>query len=316
MLGLLLPFGIIYLLSLFRYKIEGHDDVMTVTDLPLIADVPVANESAKTAAGIVVHANKNTQMDEIFRSLRTNIQFMLKDDQKTILFTSSTAGEGKTFVAANIAVSFALLGKKVILMGLDIRKPALGRLFNVPDRKAGLTSLLVRDKVTLDDLKSQIQSSGVNDNLDLLLAGPTPPNPAELLARDSFKQVVDLLRAQYDYIIFDTAPVGLVTDTLQIARCADVSVFICRADYTPKSAFVLLNSLAKSEKIPNASVVLNGIDMSRRKYGYYYGYGRYGKYARYGYGRYGKYGNYGNYGQYGRYADSHYSNKDDNSIKK
>ncbi len=316
MLGLLLPFGIIYLLSLFRYKIEGHDDVMTVTDLPLIADVPVANESAKTAAGIVVHANKNTQMDEIFRSLRTNIQFMLKDDQKTILFTSSTAGEGKTFVAANIAVSFALLGKKVILMGLDIRKPALGRLFNVPDRKAGLTSLLVRDKVTLDDLKSQIQSSGVNDNLDLLLAGPTPPNPAELLARDSFKQVVDLLREEYDYIIFDTAPVGLVTDTLQIARCADVSVFICRADYTPKSSFVLLNSLAKSEKIPNASVVLNGIDMSRRKYGYYYGYGRYGKYARYGYGRYGKYGNYGNYGQYGRYADSHYSNKDDNSIKK
>lgn len=320
-LALGLPFAILYLLSLFRYKIEGHDDVASVTDMPIIADVPVANESAKTAAGIVVHANKNTQMDEIFRSLRTNIQFMLKENQKTILFTSSTAGEGKTFVAANIAVSFALLGKKVVLCGLDIRKPALGRLFELTDRKTGLTSLLTRDQITKDIVKSQIINSGVNENLDLLLAGPTPPNPAELLARDAFPQVIEVLREEYDYIIFDTAPVGLVTDTLQIARCADASVFICRADYTPKSSFELLNSLSKSGKVPNASVVLNGIDMSRRKYGYYYGYGRYGKYARYGYGRYGKYGhygygNYGNYGQYGRYADSHYSDKNDDSIKK
>ena len=320
-LALGLPFAILYLLSLFRYKIEGHDDVASITDMPIIADVPVANESAKTAAGIVVHANKNTQMDEIFRSLRTNIQFMLKEHQKTILFTSSTAGEGKTFVAANIAVSFALLGKKVVLCGLDIRKPALGRLFELTDRKTGLTSLLTRDQITKDIVKSQITNSGVNENLDLLLAGPTPPNPAELLARDTFQQVIEVLREEYDYIIFDTAPVGLVTDTLQIARCADASVFICRADYTPKSSFELLNSLSKSGKVPNASVVLNGIDMSRRKYGYYYGYGRYGKYARYGYGRYGKYGhygygNYGNYGQYGRYADSHYSDKNDDSIKK
>ena len=222
-LALGLPFAILYLLSLFRYKIEGHDDVASVTDMPIIADVPVANESAKTAAGIVVHANKNTQMDEIFRSLRTNIQFMLKENQKTILFTSSTAGEGKTFVAANIAVSFALLGKKVVLCGLDIRKPALGRLFELPDRKTGLTSLLTRDQITKDIVKSQITNSGVNENLDLLLAGPTPPNPAELLARDAFQQVIEVLREEYDYIIFDTAPVGLVTDTLQIARCADAA---------------------------------------------------------------------------------------------
>ena len=321
-LGILLPFGIIYLLRLFRYKIEGREDVMDITNLPLIADIPVANESAKTSAGIVVHANKNTQMDEIFRSLRTNVQFMLKEGQKTVLFTSSTSGEGKTFIAANIAVSFALLGKKVILCGLDIRKPALGRLFSITDRKAGLTSLLTHDHVTLETLRQQIQPSGANENLDLLLAGPTPPNPTELLARVSFKQVVDLLRAQYDYVIFDTAPVGLVTDTLQVARYSDVTVFVCRADYTPKSSFQLLNSLVETGKIENASVVLNGIDMSRRKYGYYYGYGRYGKYARYGYGRYGRYGrygnygNYGNYGQYGRYAESHYSNKDDDSIKK
>ena len=326
--GFLLPFGILFLLNLFRYKIEGHDDVVDLTSLPLIADVAMANESAKSTAGIVVHANKNTQMDEIFRSLRTNLQFMLKENENVLLFTSSTSGEGKTFIAANIAVSFALLGKKVILCGLDIRKPALGRLFDMTDRKQGITPLLTRNEVSIDDLKSQILPSGVNENLHLLLAGPVPPNPTEMLARETFGQIVTLLRENYDYVIFDTAPVGLVTDTLEIARHADVSVVICRADYTPRSSFGLINALAKDNKLPNACVVLNGIDMSRRKYGYYYGYGRYGKYGRYGYGRYGygrygysrygysNYGSYGSYGQYGRYAESHYGDKEDDSVKK
>ena len=321
-IGILLPGAIIWLLSLFRYKVEGHEDVARLTTLPIIADVAVASDKVKDKAGIVVQANKNNQIDEIFRSMRTNIQFMLKGDQKVILFTSSTSGEGKTFNAANIAVSFALLGKKVILCGLDIRKPALGRLFSINDRFEGITSLLTTDKVTREALKGQIKKSGVNANLDLLLAGPVPPNPTELLSRDNFKQVVDLLRQDYDYVIFDTAPVGLVTDTLQIGQHADLTVFVCRADYTPKSSFGLINSLAKEGKMPNPCVVLNGVDMSKRKYGYYYGYGRYGKYGRYGYGRYGygrygygKYG-YGNYGNYGQYAESHYGDKNDDSIKK
>jgi len=320
LLGIALPFAIIWLISFFRYKIEGHEDVARLTDMPVIADVAVASESVKTSAGIVVHENKNTQMDEIFRSLRTNIQFMLKGDEKIILFTSSTSGEGKTFCAANLAVSFALLGKKVILCGLDIRKPALGRLFGISDHFEGITSLLTLGQVTKSALQANIKKGVVTENLDLLLAGPVPPNPSELLARDTFRQVVDLLQETYDYVIFDTAPVGLVTDTLQIAAYAHVSVLVCRADYTPKSSFGLLNNLSKEGKLPNPCVVLNGIDMSRRKYGYYYGYGRYGKYGRYGYGRYGYgrygYGNYGNYGQYGRYADSHYSDKDDDSVKK
>ncbi len=319
-LAFAIPGLIIWLFSIFRYKIEGHEDVARLTDLPIIADVAVASDNVKQKAGIVVQANKNNQIDEIFRSMRTNIQFMLQGNQKVICFTSSTSGEGKTFNAANLAVSFALLGKKVILCGLDIRKPALGRLFGISDRFEGITSLLTLDKVTNSDLQAQIQKSGVNDNLDLLLAGPVPPNPTELLARENFGQVVALLRAQYDYIIFDTAPVGLVTDTIQIGQQADLTVFVCRADYTPKSSFGLLNNLYKEGKMPNPCVVLNGIDMSRRKYGYYYGYGRYGKYGRYGYGRYGYgkygYGNYGNYGNYGQYAESHYGNKDDNSIKK
>lgn len=322
--ALLLAFAIpglcIWLIAFFRYKIEGHEDVAQLTNLPIVADVAVASDNVKQKAGIVVQANKNNQIDEIFRSMRTNIQFMLQGDQKVICFTSSTSGEGKTFNAANLAVSFALLGKKVILCGLDIRKPALGRLFGISDRFEGVTSLLTLnvDKLTEHALNSQIVRSGVNDNLDLLLAGPTPPNPTELLARENFGVIANMLREKYDYVIFDTAPVGLVTDTLQIAQHADITVFVCRADYTPKSAFGLLNTLAKEQKMPNPCVVINGIDMSRRKYGYYYGYGTYGKYGRYGYGRYGRYGygNYGNYGSYGQYAESHYGNKNDESIKK
>ena len=322
-LGFAIPLLVTYLLQFLRYKIEGHEDVMRLTDIPIVADVAIANEDAKTAAGIVVHENKNNQTDEIFRSMRTNIQFLMKENDKAILFTSSTSGEGKTFNAANLAVSFALLGKKTILLGLDIRKPALGRLFDIKDRAIGITSLLVKDKIDEEDLKSQIRSSGVNVNLDLLLAGPTPPNPTELLARDNMKEIMDMLRKEYDYIILDTAPVGLVTDTFQIGQYADVTVYVCRADYTPKSSFGMINALKKEEKLPNMCLVINGIDMSKKKYGYYYGYGKYGKYGRYaygyGYGRYGRYGygsSYGSYGNYGNYNESHYGNKDDNSIKK
>ena len=311
LLAFAFPLSIIWLIGLLRYRIEGHDDVQSLTKLPIIADIPMASDDVKTSAGIVVHENKNTQMDEIFRSLRTNIKFLLKEQQKKILFTSSISGEGKTFCAANLAMSFALLGQRVVLCGLDIRKPALGRLFGIADRNLGITTLLTKEQVTLDDVQRQIVKSGVNDNLHLLLSGPIPPNPSELLARETFQQVISILEQQYDYVIFDTAPVGLVTDTLQIAEHADCCVLVCRADYTPKSSFGLLNQLAAEGKLPNASIAINGIDMSRRKYGYYYGYGVYGKY-----GRYGNYGKYGNYGHYGMYADSHYGLKDDNSIKK
>ena len=237
----------------------------------------------------------------------------MQKNQKVVLFTSSTSGEGKTFNAANLAMSFALLGKKVILVGLDIRKPALGRLFGITDKESGISPLLAREQTSKNEVMSQIRPSGINAKLDLLLAGPTPPNPAELLARESLGEIITILRNEYDYIILDTAPVGLVTDTLQIGRYADVTAYVCRADYTPKSTFTLVNNLAKEKKLPNMCIIINGIDMSKKKYGYYYGYGRYGKYGRYG--RYGRYGNYGSYGSYGNYAESHYGNKNDDSIK-
>ena len=308
-MGLFIPFVILLLKELLRYRIEGRDDVTSLTKVPIVADVPVANEKVKNSAGIVVQADMNNQMDEVFRSLRTNVQFMMKEGEKIILFTSGISGEGKTFLAANLAVSFAILGKKVILVGCDIRKPALGRLFGTSNQKQGLTNLLRMDHITHEDLHKETvnyQLSTLNSQLsiDLLLSGPVPPNPTELLSRKSMNTVLDLLSEKYDYIILDTAPVGLVTDTLQLAHHANVCCFVCRADYTPKTNIALLNSLVQEKKLPNACVVLNGVDMSKRKYGYYYGYGRYGKYGRYG------------YGSYGNYAASHYGTKDDNSIKK
>ena len=317
LIGLVLPVLVILILQFFRYKIEGHDDVARLTKLPIIADVAIASNKAKGKADIVVHENQNNQMEEIFRSMRTNLQFMLKEGQKVVLFTSSTSGEGKTFNAANLSVSFGLLGKKVILVGLDIRRPRLAELFGINDHKHGITNLLVKDNPTIEDIYEQILPSGVNKNLDLLMAGPIPPNPAELIARNSLDIIIKLLKEKYDYIMIDTAPVGLVTDTLQIARVADASIYMCRADYTPKSSFNLINALANEKKFPNMAIVLNGIDMSKRKYSYYYGYGGYGKYGRYGRASYGtSYGQYGNYGNYGNYANSHYGNKHDDSIKR
>lgn len=320
-LGLAIPAGIIFLLEFFRYRIEGHADVAKLTKLPIIADVAVASDHAKTKADIVVHENKNNLMEEIFRSLRTNLQFMLKETDKVLLFTSTVSGEGKTFIASNVAVSFALLGKKVIIVGLDIRRPRLSELFEINDHHHGITNLLVKEAPEWADIANQIVKSGINDNLDLLMAGPVPPNPGELVTRKSLDIIIEELKKHYDYIIVDTAPVGLVTDTLQIGRTADATVYVCRADYTQKSSFGTINGLSKEKKLPKMSIVLNGVDLSKKKYGYYYGYGKYGKYGKYGnkyegYASATTYSSYGTYGSYGNYSNSHYGIKNDDSIKR
>ena len=313
-MGIAIPSGLLYVINFFRYRIEGHEDVASLTKLPIIADIVVASDTAKTRADIVVHENQNNQMEEIFRSMRTNIQFMLKPGQNVILFTSSTSGEGKTFTAANLAVSFALLGKKVILIGLDIRKPRLAELFRINNYTSGITNLLVMDNPQWGDIEKQIVPSEINGKLDLLMAGPIPPNPAELVSRPALEQVITQIKQHYDYVLIDTAPVGLVTDTLQIGKLADISIYMCRADYTPKASFNMINSLAEENKLANMCIAINGIDLSEKKYGYYYGYGKYGKYGRYGH--YGKGSSYGHYGSYGDYANSHYGNKNDNSVKR
>ena len=324
-LGLAIPAGILFLIEFFKYKIEGHEDVIKLTQIPVIADIPVASDAAKKEgkADIVVHQNVNNLMEEIFRGLRTNIQFILKSDEKVIMFTSSTSGEGKTFVASNIGISLALLGKKVIMVGLDIRKPRLAELFQIDNHHNGITNLIVRDHNSWEDIQNQILSSGVNSKLDLLMAGPVPPNPGELVTRASLDDIINQLKQHYDYVILDTAPVGLVNDSLQLGRLADLCVYVCRADYTPKASFGMINGLNAEKKLPNMCMVLNGVDLSKKKHSFYYGVGKYGKYGKYGnygsygsYGKYGKYGTYGQYGSYGNYSNSHYGNANDTSIKK
>ena len=318
LLGIGLPLLILILKELLRYRIEGRQDVEKLTDCPIIADIAMANESIKAVGDIVIKENQNNQMEEIFRGMRTNLQFILKESQNVIMFTSSVSGEGKTFVAGNLATSFAFLGKKVLLVGLDIRRPRLSHLFGMDNKKEGITTLLTKNSVSTDDVLSLCMPSGVNKNLDLLIAGPIPPNPSELLTRSTLKEIFDILRKEYDYVIVDTAPVGLVTDTLHIGKVADATVMVCRADYTEKSSFSMINDFAENNKLPNVSIVVNGVDMSKKKYGYAYGYGKYGKYGKstyrsytHGYGSYG----YQAYG-YGLYSSSHYSNPNDNSIRK
>ena len=282
--GIGIPVGVIYLIGLTKFKIEGRADVEKLTSLPVVGDIPLADE--KTGA-IAVFENQNNLMSETFRNVRTNLQFMLENGKNVILVTSTVNGEGKSFISANLAISLSLLGKKVVIVGLDIRKPGLNKVFNLPKKEYGITQFLTNSTVNLMDL---VHHSDINKNLYILPGGTVPPNPTELLARDGLEKAVEILRKNFDYVILDTAPVGMVTDTLLIGRVADLSVYVCRADYTRKTEFTLINELAENNKLPNLCIAINGLDLQKKKYGYYYGYGKYGKY--YGYGKHYGYGEY------------------------
>ena len=259
-ISIAIPYGVFFLLGFFRYKVETRKELEKMTELPIIGEVPMVGENVKETAGIVVQFGENETITECFRLIRSNVHFMLKNGEHTILFTSSTSGEGKSFCAANLAMSYALLQKRTILCGLDIRKPTLSRLFNMEDKDKGISTLLSLAVVTDADVEKQIQPSGLDEYLDILAAGPVPPNPTELFARESFGQVMTILKKKYDYVILDTAPVGLVTDTLLIGRHADMTVFVCRAFYTPGYSINQLNFFAEEKRLPNASFVINGVE--------------------------------------------------------
>ena len=279
-LGVGMPVGVIFLIGLTKFKIEGRGDVEKLTRLPIVGDVPLTNEKA---GSIAVFENQNTLMSETFRHIRTNLQFMLENDQKVILVTSTVSGEGKSFISSNLAISLSLLGKRVIIVGLDIRKPGVNKIFNIPRKEQGITQYLSNPEKNLMDF---VQPSDVSKNLYILPGGIVPPNPTELLARDGLDKAIETLKKNFDYVILDTAPAGMVTDTLLVGRVADLSVYVCRADYSRKAEFTLINELAADNKLPNICTIINGLDLKKKKYGYYYGYGKYGKY--YGYGkRYG-----------------------------
>ncbi len=302
--GLGLPIAIIYIIGLLRYKIGGRDDVEKLTKLPIISDVATASKHAKKDGEIVIKENQNNAMEEIFRGLRSNLLFTLKEGQKVIVCTSSIAGEGKTFISSNLAMSFAILGKKVLLIGLDIRKPRLQGIFSLGEQKVGISNLLRQENPTWEEIEGQILPSGKHDNLLVMPSGPIPPNPTELIARKSLDNIISTAKDHFDYVIIDSAPVGLVPDTVSVARVSDATVFVCRADYTPKRDFDIINTLSREDRLHNVSIVINGIDMSKSRHGYYYGYGHYG----YGHHSYG----YGGY----RYGYDSYGDKKDKSIKK
>lgn len=292
-LGLCFPVGLIYLLGLLRYRIEGREDVEMLTKIPVLADIPLAPKSLDGELSLAVRENSNDMMEEAFRGLRTNLRFILSEKENVIACTSCIPGEGKTFVSTNLAMSLALLGKRVIIVGLDIRKPRLVKLFGLSSDHRGITTFLSSNSGDFQDLDKQIHHAVLNPNLDVLPAGVIPPNPGELISREQLDHAIALLREHYDYVIVDTPPVGLVSDTLSVARVADMTIMVCRADYSPRNNFQLINALHHDNKMPKITLVLNGIDLKKRKYGYYYGYGKYGKYGHYGH--YGVYGHYGSH---------------------
>ena len=282
-LGLGIPVGIIYLNDLLKYKIENREDVEKITNVTILGEIPLGAKPEEGA--IVVRENRNDMMEETFRALRTNMLFMLGSDEKVILFSSSQPGEGKSFIAGNTAVSLAYMGKKVIIVGMDIRKPGLNKVFNMSRRAEGITNYLSDPKHA--NLLELIQHSDISPNLDILPGGLIPPNPTELVASDALDKAIEQLKEHYDYVILDTAPIGLVTDTAIIGRVADLCVYVCRADVTPKAAFGYINTLRDEKKFSKLATVINSIDMSKRKNSYGYGYGKkygYGYGKRYGYG--------------------------------
>lgn len=276
--GLLLPIVVITLINFFRYRIEGHADVEKLARVPILGDIPLERSLKKSKTSLIVQEgeNANALMTEVFCGLRTNLQFLLgKANHNVILVTSTISGEGKTFVATNLAVSLALLDKRVVVVGLDIRRPKLLECFGFSHEeikgKKGITNYLSDNSI---DLHSLLISAKNNSNLYILPAGTIPPNPAELIARPALDTAIKLLAEEFDYVILDSAPVGLVSDALIASRLADITLYICRADYSHKSDFDLINDLKKKQKLPEMAIIVNGINMKKKKYGYYYGYGQ------------------------------------------
>jgi capsular exopolysaccharide synthesis family protein len=271
-IGVLITVIYLYVYSLINNKIYNKKDVETLTKLPILGEIGTFKGDNR----IVVKEGSNSALTEMFRMLRTNLNFMfaLKQD-KVVLVTSSISGEGKTFIAMNLAISLALLNKKVLVVGLDIRLPRLADYMHVRTAH-GVTSYLTDESA---DLKKLIVASQIHPSLDVLQSGPVPPNPTELLLSPRLDEMFKLLQEMYDYIIVDTAPIGLVSDTFSLNRIANAVIFVCRQDFTPKQHLNQINLLHQEDKLTNIGIVLNGVDF-KKSYGY--------RYKGYGYGGYGK----------------------------
>ena len=252
---------------MFRTKFSTKEELERITNIPILGEVCV-NSSKES---IVVRKGDTSSISELFRLLRTNLQFLLtgKND-KVVLLTSSVSGEGKSFVSVNLAASLALLNKKVILVGLDIRSPKLGEYIGAKT-PLGVTNYLASEDTTIDQI---IAPSGFNEQLDVIVAGPIPPNPAELLLSNRLDKLFDELRNRYEYIVVDSAPVGMVSDTFSLMRVSDTVVYVCRANYTQIDSIRYCNSLVSEQRLRNVSFVINA---TTAKQGYGYGYNHQGE---------------------------------------
>ena len=272
-LGLLVAVAIVLLKEQFNRKILFRTEIEEKTKVPVVAEIIQTH----TKEPIAISAGKKTIIAEQFRSLRTNLTFMgLNETQKTLLVTSSISGEGKSFVALNLAMSLTLNGKKVALMEMDLRKPKLSKYLGIP-RDPGISNYLI-GKATINDIIKETPY----ENLYIVSAGPIPPNPTELIAGKKFKEMMELLKEQFDFVIIDSTPIGLVTDSQLLASYAETTVYIVRHDLTPKVFLRLIDDLKEQNKFNNMSIVFNGLKrrgFSILNYGYGYGYG-----YSYGYG--------------------------------
>lgn len=264
-IGLLVPFVLIYVKDLINNKIEDTKEFQRLIKAPYLGNISTSRESDK----VVVREGRTAPIVEMFRLVRTNLQFLIAGKKSpVILVTSTLGGEGKSFTSINLAMSFALMKKRVVLVGLDVRKPMLGEYLNL-NKQIGAT-LFLSDKSY--ELKDIIQNSGLHQYLDVIPAGPIPPNPSELLMSNRLEEMFELLKDVYDYIIVDTAPIGVVSDTYLLNRIADNAIYVSRQDYTPKDATILINEIAAEKRLNGLGVILNGTPASTG-YGYSYGYG-------------------------------------------
>ena len=282
--GLAIPVLFIYIRESMRTTLTINDDITALTTIPSVGTIPLKRFAKKTSSTIVVERNKNDLMAEAFRTIRTNLQFVMKNSTgKVVMFTSTTSGEGKSFVASNLAMSVAMLGKKVLLVGLDIRRPRLADMFGLDKEAEGITSYLAADAKETSMLDNFIVPSGIEDNLYILPAGIVPPNPAELLSRNNLDKAIEYFASKFDYVVLDTAPVALVTDSMIISRVADAVAYVVRYDYTMKADIRYVNNLVADGKLSNVSLVLNGDDVKKKMHGYVSERRGSNKYVGYGY---------------------------------
>ena len=268
LLGLALPGGLVYLKGLLNKKVGSRQDVETHTSTPVYAEI----SHSKKEGPVVVVSGSRSVVAEQFRNLRTNLSFVLRaGEHKVILITSSMGGEGKSFISLNLAMTYALMGKRTVLLGLDLRKPKIGSYVGL-EHAPGISNYL-SGQLSLEELPIELNYG--KHNLYFINSGPIPPNPAELLLQPAMTNLMDHLRENFDYIIMDTPPVGLVTDAQILGEYADTCLYIVRHQYTMKTQVQLLDSYHRGKKLPNMGVILNDIkagDAYRYNYGGY-GYG-------------------------------------------